>query len=143
MPNTFISFSYAYSIIGRYPARYPTLSGDLTSSLQVLELVGRGGVIRTPDPLLPKQMRYQAAPRPDAPVVVSAKRRINARLDASADLRKAWRHAALQLSRRPLPPRHGPARAGARRLARDRARCRAADGRAPPAAGRAAGRGGG
>ena len=66
MPNTFISFSYAYSIIGRYPARYPTLSGDLTSSLQVLELVGRGGVIRTPDPLLPKQMRYQAALRPDA-----------------------------------------------------------------------------
>ena len=27
--------------------------------------VGRGGGIRTPDPLLPKQMRYQAAPRPD------------------------------------------------------------------------------
>src|SRR4051812_17383883 len=25
---------------------------------------GRGGVIRTRDPLLPKQMRYQAAPRP-------------------------------------------------------------------------------
>ena len=27
--------------------------------------VGRGGGIRTPDPLLPKQMRYQAALRPD------------------------------------------------------------------------------
>ena len=26
---------------------------------------GRGGGIRTPDPLLPKQMRYQAALRPD------------------------------------------------------------------------------
>ena len=26
--------------------------------------VGRGGVIRTHDPLLPKQMRYQAALRP-------------------------------------------------------------------------------
>jgi hypothetical protein len=26
---------------------------------------GRGGEIRTPDPLLPKQMRYQAALRPD------------------------------------------------------------------------------
>ena len=26
---------------------------------------GRGGPIRTDDPLLPKQMRYQAAPRPD------------------------------------------------------------------------------
>jgi hypothetical protein len=28
-------------------------------------LIGRGGLIRTDDPLLPKQMRYQAAPRPD------------------------------------------------------------------------------
>ena len=28
--------------------------------------VGRGGEIRTPDPLLPKQMRYQAALCPDA-----------------------------------------------------------------------------
>ena len=27
--------------------------------------VGRGGEIRTPDPLLPKQMRYQAALRPE------------------------------------------------------------------------------
>ena len=27
--------------------------------------VGRGGQIRTDDPLLPKQMRYQAALRPD------------------------------------------------------------------------------
>ena len=26
---------------------------------------GRGGEIRTPDPLFPKQMRYQAALRPD------------------------------------------------------------------------------
>ena len=26
---------------------------------------GRGGQIRTDDPLLPKQVRYQAAPRPD------------------------------------------------------------------------------
>jgi hypothetical protein len=29
-------------------------------------LNGRGGGIRTPDPLLPKQMRYQTALRPDA-----------------------------------------------------------------------------
>ena len=29
--------------------------------------VGRGGGIRTPDPLLPKQMRYQTALRPDMP----------------------------------------------------------------------------
>ena len=27
--------------------------------------IGRGDRIRTYDPLLPKQMRYQAAPRPD------------------------------------------------------------------------------
>lgn len=30
---------------------------------------GRGGGIRTPDPLLPKQMRYQTALRPDALIV--------------------------------------------------------------------------
>ena len=29
------------------------------------EISGRGGGIRTPDPLLPKQMRYQTALRPD------------------------------------------------------------------------------
>ncbi len=29
------------------------------------QLNGRGGEIRTPDPLFPKQMRYQAALRPD------------------------------------------------------------------------------
>jgi hypothetical protein len=31
------------------------------------EFDGRGGGIRTPDPLLPKQMRYQTALRPDTP----------------------------------------------------------------------------
>ena len=30
--------------------------------------IGRGGEIRTPDPLLPKQMRYQAALHPDCPI---------------------------------------------------------------------------
>ena len=30
---------------------------------------GRGGGIRTPDPLLPKQMRYQTALRPDKAIV--------------------------------------------------------------------------
>ena len=30
---------------------------------------GRGGGIRTPGPLLPKQMRYQAALRPDSSIV--------------------------------------------------------------------------
>ena len=34
-------------------------------------LDGRGGGIRTPDPLLPKQMRYQTALRPDAASIVS------------------------------------------------------------------------
>ena len=32
---------------------------------QLADFNGRGGGIRTPDPLLPKQMRYQAALRPD------------------------------------------------------------------------------
>ncbi len=32
---------------------------------------GRGGEIRTPDPLFPKQMRYQAALRPDAALIQS------------------------------------------------------------------------
>ena len=31
----------------------------------ILKGIGRGGGIRTHDPLLPKQMRYQAALRPD------------------------------------------------------------------------------
>src|ERR1700723_2811149 len=32
---------------------------------QIVDFAGRGGGIRTPDPLLPKQMRYQTALRPD------------------------------------------------------------------------------
>ncbi len=32
-------------------------------------IIGRGGGIRTPDPLLPKQMRYQAALRPDTSII--------------------------------------------------------------------------
>jgi hypothetical protein len=35
---------------------------------------GRGGEIRTPDPLLPKQMRYQAALRPDTAFHCNVKR---------------------------------------------------------------------
>ena len=39
---------------------------DLTPEHYVFPLyIGRGGGIRTPDPLLPKQMRYQTALRPD------------------------------------------------------------------------------
>jgi hypothetical protein len=37
----------------------------------VIDSNGRGGGIRTPDPLLPKQMRYQAALRPDSLSIVS------------------------------------------------------------------------
>jgi hypothetical protein len=33
--------------------------------MKVLKKIGRDDWIRTSDPLLPKQMRYQAAPRPD------------------------------------------------------------------------------
>jgi hypothetical protein len=35
------------------------------SKLYKIKGFGRGGGIRTPDPLLPKQMRYQTALRPD------------------------------------------------------------------------------
>ena len=37
-----------------------------SKSQQVLELIGRGGEIRTHDPLRPRQVRYQAALRPDS-----------------------------------------------------------------------------
>ena len=37
-------------------------------------LDGRGGGIRTPGPLLPKQMRYQAALRPDTAIDCNVKR---------------------------------------------------------------------
>ncbi len=36
---------------------------------QVLEKFGRGERIRTSDPLLPKQMRYQAALHPEAGIL--------------------------------------------------------------------------
>ncbi len=35
------------------------------NSFQINERFGRGGAIRTPDPLRPRQVRYQAALRPD------------------------------------------------------------------------------
>ena len=34
---------------------------------------GRGGEIRTHDPLYPKQVRYQTAPRPDSSALVTGK----------------------------------------------------------------------
>jgi hypothetical protein len=46
---------------------YPRESEDAYTfrSEALSHVYGRGGVIRTRDPLLPKQMRYQAALRPD------------------------------------------------------------------------------
>ena len=38
---------------------------------------GRDGRIRTADPLLPKQVRYQAAPRPGAGQVYRTHERLN------------------------------------------------------------------
>ena len=49
----------------RKPLLYPTELQALISSRPTKSLNGRGGVIRTPDPLVPNQMRYQAALRPD------------------------------------------------------------------------------
>jgi hypothetical protein len=40
---------------------------SLPVSYHYTKFAGRGGGIRTPDPLLPKQMRYQTALRPDSP----------------------------------------------------------------------------
>ena len=39
-----------------------SMKGELA---EMIDSNGRGGGIRTPDPLLPKQMRYQTALRPD------------------------------------------------------------------------------
>ena len=45
---------------------------DKREPRQVIVWNGRGGGIRTPDPLLPKQMRYQTALRPDIMLIVSS-----------------------------------------------------------------------
>ena len=41
------------------------MDGQLTNSFVFKEWFGRGGEIRTHDPLRPRQVRYQAALRPD------------------------------------------------------------------------------
>ena len=52
-------------------ATFPAIVNPKRRSIRImrpilsLEVDGRGGEIRTPDPLFPKQMRYQAALRPD------------------------------------------------------------------------------
>ncbi len=47
------------------------VSGRVEGTVCGMDLNGRGGEIRTPDPLLPKQMRYQAALRPDGSMIPS------------------------------------------------------------------------
>ncbi len=42
----------------------PETKQGIAANVQSLEFTGRGAVIRTPDILLPKQARYQAALRP-------------------------------------------------------------------------------
>ena len=44
--------------------------------LQNSAKVGRGGGIRTPGPLVPNQMRYQAALRPDGAIISLSAQRI-------------------------------------------------------------------
>jgi hypothetical protein len=56
-------------VVDRKVAR--AVSGDTFSPL-CRPFVDRDGRIRTGDPLLPKQVRYQAAPRPDEPSLVAA-----------------------------------------------------------------------
>ena len=41
------------------------MHGSKRQLSEVKDVVGRGGGIRTPDPLVPNQMRYQTALRPD------------------------------------------------------------------------------
>ena len=45
---------------------YSGLFGTPEAGNKSLRMNGRGGAIRTPDPLRPRQVRYQAALRPDS-----------------------------------------------------------------------------
>ena len=47
------------------PLTVPLRDTAKSPSLEVNDLIGRDGEIRTRDPLHPMQVRYQAAPRPD------------------------------------------------------------------------------
>ncbi len=60
-------------------------------------LDGRGGEIRTPDPLFPKQMRYQTALRPDEPRCS----RNRQQMEEPVVTRRHRRRARPHLSRRP------------------------------------------
>ncbi len=53
---------------------------------------GRGGGIRTPDPLLPKQMRYQTALRPDClQFIASSPQRFSNRAEHAMTVRTKQR----------------------------------------------------
>ena len=70
--QTTCNFSFVYT-------PYHNLTGSIVDQVVTIEIkrknlkqrllsdtyVGRGGEIRTPDPLVPNQMRYQAALRPE------------------------------------------------------------------------------
>ena len=62
------SYNFDYSAVGTKADAWPESAISLEISIVY---AGRGGGIRTPDPLLPKQMRYQTALRPDAVSIVS------------------------------------------------------------------------
>ena len=57
-----------------YPVelRAPNLKLIASAGSVYLQKIGRGGRIRTADPLLPKQLRYQAALHPEKSVVGGA-----------------------------------------------------------------------
>ncbi len=44
------------------------MTGPVGLNTNIKKLIGRSGEIRTPDPLLPKQVRYQAALRSARPM---------------------------------------------------------------------------
>jgi hypothetical protein len=51
--------------LDRVKARYLGLPVTSINFIKINRRFGRGGAIRTPDPLRPRQVRYQAALRPD------------------------------------------------------------------------------
>ncbi len=65
-PSVLMGAGRVTSLEGAFQRRAPEKEKPQGAGLlAAFEMVGRGGGIRTRDPLLPKQMRYQAALRPD------------------------------------------------------------------------------
>ena len=90
----------------------PGLNCHLSSTQKSLSSKsGRGGGIRTPDPLLPKQLRYQAALHPDTDysraMLRSSEGYVNAKMDKkrladvanTVDIRPVQQDNALLLKR--------------------------------------------